>query len=338
MIAAGRRHPSLLWGAATPLVVLVAACLPLLVTRDFYFWDDTEISGFPLWFDLGEKLRAGEWPILEPSRWMGGNIVAEGQWGLWNPMMLAVSLAARFAGNALTFTTGVKLLFFMVAALGVFLLARSYDVRPPLAFAAGVAVPLNGFTLYMDAPVVGGWDDHLVPAAVRLGGASAQHRQGLASSRLPRRRLPARDHRLYFHGTLPLCLVLLAVGIDRLWARDWRGVRCAVLGAAFVGLISVTLYLPSLLTTDVTVRTQERWSTSARSTRTWVDCSPPGSPPPCSPWAGGGGLHDHAPALHGVVPPGAGVRALGARTSPSARDARPAHRVAGCDAGRDGPQ
>lgn len=256
MIAAGRRHPSLLWGAATPLVVLVAACLPLLVTRDFYFWDDTEIGGFPLWFDLGEKLRAGEWPILEPSRWMGGNIVAEGQWGLWNPMMLAVSLAASFAGNALTFTTGVKLLFFMVAALGVFLLARSYDVQPPLAFAAGVAVPLNGFTLYMDAPswAVGMITWSLLPyawAALRHSTAKGSHPAAfLVAAYL----LVTTG---YFHGTLALCLVLLSVGIDRLWARDWRGVRCAGLGAAFVGLISVTLYLPSLLTTDVTVRTQE---------------------------------------------------------------------------------
>ncbi len=255
-LAAVRRHPSLFWGTATPLVVLVAACLPLIVTADFYFWDDSEIGAFPLWFDLGEKLRAGEWPILEPSRWMGGNIVAEGQWGLWNPLMLAISVAASFAGNALTFTTGLKLLTLMVAALGVFLLARSYDVRPPMAFAAGVAVPLNGFTLYMDGPtwVTGLMTWSLLPYAwLALRRSTARGANPVAFLVLAYLIVTIG----YFHGTVALCLVLLAVGIDRLCARDWRSVMHTVLGAGFVVMVGITVNLPTLLTQDVTLRTQD---------------------------------------------------------------------------------
>ncbi|MDQ3664669.1 MAG: hypothetical protein M3353_08445, partial [Actinomycetota bacterium] len=201
----------------------MAACLPLAVTRDFYFWDDTEIGGFGLWFHLGELLRAGEWPVLQPSMWMGGNIAAEAQWGLWNPMLLAVGLAASAAGNALTFTTALKLLFVIVAALGVFLLARSYGVRPPLACAAGVAVPLNGFTLYMDAPDwsigLSAWS--LLPYAwVALRRSNARDASPVLFLVVAYLIVTVG----YVHGTIGLCLVLLAVGLDRLAARDWRSV------------------------------------------------------------------------------------------------------------------
>ncbi len=256
MIAAGRRHPSLLWGAATPLVVLVAACLPLLVTRDFYFRDDTEIGGFPLYFHLGELLRAGTWPVLDPGMWMGGNFLAEGQWGLWNPMILAIGVAASTANSAIVFSTLLKLLFLMVSALGVFLLARSYNVRPQLAFAAGVAVPLNGFTLYMDAP---DWASGLMTWAM-LPYAWLALRRSTAKNASPVAFLVVAYLIVtvgYVQGTIGLCLVLLAVGIDRLCARDWRAAQRVTLGAVFVVLLAITVYLPAILSADVTLRSND---------------------------------------------------------------------------------
>ncbi|MBW3647800.1 MAG: hypothetical protein KY440_08510 [Actinobacteria bacterium] len=254
---AGRaRRSAALWALATPAVVLLAACLPLIGTHDFYFWDDTEIGGFPLYFHLGELLRAGTWPVLDPGMWMGGNFLAEGQWGLWNPMILAIGVAASAANSAIVFTTLLKLVFLMAAALGAFLLARSYNVRPQLAFAAGVAVPLNGFTLYMDAP---DWASGLMTWSM-LPYAWLALRRSTAKNASPVAFLVVAYLIVtvgYVQGTIGLCLVLLAVGIDRLCARDWRAVQRVSLGAVFVVLLGITVYLPAMLSADVTLRSND---------------------------------------------------------------------------------
>lgn len=254
--AGSARRSAALWALATPAVVLLAACLPLVGTSDFYFWDDTEIGGFPLYFHLGELLRAGTWPVLDPGMWMGGNFIAEGQWGLWNPMILAIGVAASAANSAVVFSTVLKLAFLMVAALGAFLLARSYNVRPQLAFAAGVAVPLNGFTLYMDAP---DWASGLMTWSM-LPYAWLALRRSNAKNASPVAFLVVAYLIVtvgYVQGTIGLCLVLLAVGIDRLCARDWRAVQRVSLGAVFVVLLGITVYLPAMLSADVTLRSND---------------------------------------------------------------------------------
>lgn len=254
--AGSARRSAALWALATPAVVLLAACLPLVGTSDFYFWDDTEIGGFPLYFHLGELLRAGTWPVLDPGMWMGGNFIAEGQWGLWNPMILAIGVAASAANSAVVFSTVLKLAFLMVAALGAFLLARSYNVRPQLAFAAGVAVPLNGFTLYMDAP---DWASGLMTWSM-LPYAWLALRRSNAKNASPVAFLVVAYLIVtvgYVQGTIGLCLVLLAVGIDRLCARDWRAAQRVMLGAVFVVLLGITVYLPAMLSADVTLRSND---------------------------------------------------------------------------------
>lgn len=256
MPAGSARRSAALWALATPAVVLLAACLPLIGNRDFYFWDDTEIGGFPLYFHLGELLRAGTWPVLDPGMWMGGNFLAEGQWGLWNPMILAIGIAASTANSAIVFTTLLKLVFLMAAALGAFLLARSYNVRPQLAFATGVAVPLNGFTLYMDAP---DWSSGLMTWSM-LPYAWLALRRSTAKNASPVAFLVVAYLIVtvgYVQGTIGLCLVLLAVGIDRLCARDWRAAQRVTLGAIFVVLLAITVYLPAMLSAEVTLRTND---------------------------------------------------------------------------------
>lgn len=250
------RRADLAWALAAPAVVLVAACLPLLAARDFYFRDDTEIGAYPIWVRLGTLLRAGEWPLLEPSSWMAGNLAAEGQWGLFSPITLGISLLSTFSDSAVAFSTAVKLFFLCVAALGVHRLARSYGVRAPLAFAAGVAVPLNGFTLYMDAP---SWVTGLITWSLLPWAWTSLRRTVLrGASPLPFLLLAYLIVTIgYFHGFLALGVVIIAVGADRLASRDWSAARAIVLAGVFCLLVAVAVYLPGVLTADVTVRDSE---------------------------------------------------------------------------------
>ena len=76
------RRLTSLWAAAAALAVLVGALLPLLGDGRFYFADDTQAGAYGIWYELGERLRAGTLPLLEVSTWQAGNVLAEGQWGV----------------------------------------------------------------------------------------------------------------------------------------------------------------------------------------------------------------------------------------------------------------
>ena len=84
------RRADLIWASAVGLTVALAALVPLVFASRYYFNDDTQIGAFGIWFRLGELLRDGGIPFIEPSTWMAGNYFVEGQWGLFNPLILGI--------------------------------------------------------------------------------------------------------------------------------------------------------------------------------------------------------------------------------------------------------
>ena len=59
-----------------------------------------QVAYFGALYHLGELLRAGQWPLLDPSAWNGGNFAVEGQWGLLSPLSLVISVAASYTADA----------------------------------------------------------------------------------------------------------------------------------------------------------------------------------------------------------------------------------------------
>ena len=61
------------------VAVLTAAMalIPALRDHRFYLTDDSAAQFLPSWYHLGGLLRAGEFPLLDPTLWAGGNIAAE---------------------------------------------------------------------------------------------------------------------------------------------------------------------------------------------------------------------------------------------------------------------
>ena len=120
------------WALAALATVLVACGLLLLRDGRYFFYGDTQSAYYGWWYHLGEEVRAGRWPVLDPHAWRAGNIVAEGQWGLFSPLSIGVGLLATLTGNVLALATTVKIALVCAGSLGMFLLARSYAVPPPL--------------------------------------------------------------------------------------------------------------------------------------------------------------------------------------------------------------
>jgi hypothetical protein len=241
------------WAVAVVLSVLAPALLLLVHDPRYFFYGDTQAAYLGWEYHLGQELRAGHWPLIDPHAWQAGNLVAEGQAGLFSPLVMAIGLLSTTVGNVLAFATAVKLALACVGATGVFALARSYRVPAPLAYVAAVAAPLGGMSQYLDLAT---WVAGLMIWALLPWVWWALRRTMLTGGN-PFPAL-ALGYLLvtvgYVYGTIMLILVLCASLLDCRLARD-RAAALRVLGIGVVcGLVALTVYLPGVLTAPVTIR------------------------------------------------------------------------------------
>jgi len=111
--------------------VLAAVLLLLVQDPRYLFHGDTQSAYLGWEYRLGEQLRAGHWPLIDLHAWASGNAVAEGQWGLFSPLVAGIGLLATTAHNVLVFATAVKAALACVGVLGTFALSRSYGSSAP---------------------------------------------------------------------------------------------------------------------------------------------------------------------------------------------------------------
>lgn len=244
---------SLPWVAGLLATIAIAALLPLLTAPRYYFNDDTQIGAYGIWFRLGELLREGGIPLIEPSTWMAGNVWVEGQWGVLNPVILAIGWFATLAPDAVVFATVVKIVFLCGTGAGVWMLARAYDVQRPWAYLAAVSVPLAGFTFYVDATT---WVTGLFTFCfVAWSWWAARIVVIRAASPVW---LLVFGYLVitvgYVHGTIALVFVLVATLADALFAREVRRALVVLAAGALLGCIALVVFLPAVLSADVTVR------------------------------------------------------------------------------------
>lgn len=240
------------WAVAAVLGALAGNLLLLVQNPRYFFHGDTQSAYLGWEYRLGEQLRAGHWPLIDLHAWASGNAVAEGQWGLFSPLVAAIGLLATTATNVLVFATVVKLALLCVGVLGIFVLARSYGAVAPLAFVAAVAVGFGGMTQYLDLE---SWTAGLMIWALLPWVWWALRRTMCGANPAV---LLVLVYLLvsvgYVYGTIMLILVLGVSLVDSRVARD-RTAALRVLGTAvFGGLVAFTVYLPGVLTAPVTTR------------------------------------------------------------------------------------
>lgn len=247
------RRPRLVAPVAVVVVVTLMALLPAARDRRFYLTDDSAAQFLPSWYHLGGLLRAGELPLLDPTLWAGGNVAAEALFGIWNPVLLATMVAVSFVPDLVVASIAVKTVFLVVLALGVYGLAREYDVPPGLAAVAAVTVPFAGVTLWFDAS---SWASGLLAFAFvpyfwwtlrRCARGALTPLVPFAAGYLA---LTAGNP----YGALGACLVVVALAVEFGRERHWASVRRTLLGGVAVGLVAPLTYLPLVLTQRVTYR------------------------------------------------------------------------------------
>ncbi len=230
--------------------------VPLFWYGRYYFVGDTQSGAFPQWYYYGKQLLSGHWPVLNLWGWRGGNNVAEGQLGLFSPVQILLSVSASMARDAVVFSTIAKTLAAVVAALGGYALARSYDLKPAFAYVVGSTIVLGGEMQYLDMP---SWVTGVLVWAI-LPWAWWGVRRLMIQRANPLLAFVACVLIVtigYVFGTIYLAIVFVGCLLDaaRIYGRG-AFVRVLSLGV-LAGLSAVVVYLPGILTSPVTLRSNQ---------------------------------------------------------------------------------
>lgn len=140
-----RRHA---WAVVTVLLTLLAVAIPHWLSPGYYFDDDVRHYFMVSIHEIGGRLLQGEWPILSLRSAYSGNLLGEGQFGLFNPLTLLLYAAVSRISDL-----GLGALFYAschlsATALGVYCVARLAKISPPLATLAGFSFVITGMNSY----------------------------------------------------------------------------------------------------------------------------------------------------------------------------------------------
>jgi hypothetical protein len=246
------KRAELSWLALTLAATLGTSLVPLIWDRRYYFHGDTQIGAVGQWFHLGVALRQGHWPLLDPQIWPAGNIISEGQWGLFSPLAIFIALTITSTANLVVFCTVLKIGLLLIFAAGTFALCRSYRAQPWWSAVAGLAVTLGGVSQYLESP---SWVNGQMVIALLPWAWVFLRRTARGANPLPALGVGYLIVTVgYVYGTMYLALVLIAIILDSLLQRDLRGAVRVVIAGASSALVAVAVYLPGMLTASVTSR------------------------------------------------------------------------------------
>lgn len=238
------------------LVTAAGSLIPLLRTPGFYFWDDTEAVAVGVWQRIAADILTGQNPFLQPDMWRGGNFIAEAATGLWNPVMVALMLATHPLDDVAAAITIAKIAMFLMAAGGVYALARSYRATPWLAAAAGTTLALSGWAIFMDGTswINGSAITAFTPWA--WWGLRRAYRSGfrpwpIVLAVVLCYLVPSTGNP---YGFLTLAIVFLAICVEAIVDRRARDIWWLVALGAGVVLTVVVVYLPFVFTSAYGVR------------------------------------------------------------------------------------
>jgi len=233
--------------------VVVGGSLPLLLNPRYYFINDTEAGALGQWWKIGDRLLSGDWSLLNTDVWQSGNYQAEGAWGIFSPFLWLVGLGSHLFSDGAVYATIVKLLCLTIAAGGLYVAARTFNIPPPWAAAIAVSAPLAGFTFYFDAP---SWVNGLMAWSF-WPWMLAFTRRTVLDGRSP---FPSAAASLLLIGigypsaTLFTAFTFVAVLVEAIVRRIHGGVWRGLGAASVAGLFTLIVHVPGLLTSPVSGR------------------------------------------------------------------------------------
>jgi len=244
----------IVWPMLVVVAVLAGASIPLFFDPGFYFVDDTQSGAFGQWYEIGRRVLDLDWSLINPRVWQSGNYLAEGAWGIFSPPLWLVGIGAYYAGNALIFSTVIKIVCLLLGAVGVYALARNFGALRPWSALVAVAAPLAGFTLYMDAA---SWVNGLMAWSF-LPLTWVLARRAVLHAKSPVLPIVSAIFLVgigYAHATIFLALVLGALIVEAFVSAHRPSIVRSFALSFAAGSFAVIVHLPGVLTAPITGRT-----------------------------------------------------------------------------------
>lgn len=224
-----------------------------LVWPRFGHWGDNAESFLPLWHYLGSELRQGRFPLFDHERWAGANLIGEAAYGVFNPVTLMNALFVSLGDNLSLAAFAVAVEFLAILSAGVYLLARAYGAGRSASLIAAIIVPFGGFTLFYGA---GNWMSGLMSITwvVHFWWTARAYTTGRIGpgAALLTGALAATVGNPY--AVLGVLVVLFALAVELLIARNPRRLGGLVAVGAVVGTVVLFVYLPLLGVLDQIAR------------------------------------------------------------------------------------
>jgi hypothetical protein len=129
------------------LLVAAAAACGRLVCPWLFFIDDFQAQFLPALTWIGRCLRRGEFPLLTPTNWTGGNLLGEYQFAIFNPFVLILSLISSYFRSIDAAALAIVLPSLVFVGFAVHHAARSIDIPTCGARTAALMVGLGSFLL-----------------------------------------------------------------------------------------------------------------------------------------------------------------------------------------------
>jgi hypothetical protein len=132
--------------ASGALLALVAACGRIFCPW-LFFTDDFQAYFLPGLTAIGRSLRRGDFPLISPTSWLGGNFVGEYQYAIFNPFVLLLSVAASCFRSLDGAALAIVLPSLVLLGFAVHHAARSFDIDTSGARTAALMVGLSSYVL-----------------------------------------------------------------------------------------------------------------------------------------------------------------------------------------------
>jgi hypothetical protein len=126
------------------LVAAAAAC-GRLVCPWLFFLDDFQAYHLPGLITVGRLIRRGEVPLLTPTTWIGGNLVGEYQYAIFNPFVLVLSVIASGFRSLDAMALSIVLPSLAFVGFAVHHAARSFEIETSGARTAALMVCLGSY-------------------------------------------------------------------------------------------------------------------------------------------------------------------------------------------------
>ena len=140
------------WAGMATLLGLLAA-LPIVIHgTNFYFGDNIQDLFLPIFIEIGRQVTHGFFPFVTLKEWFGGGIVGEYAFGVFNPVVIALSTVFYIYFNDFSYASAVFAVFHLVFyGLGVFAICGSLRCRFPESMFAAIVAATGIWLIYWAA-------------------------------------------------------------------------------------------------------------------------------------------------------------------------------------------